>query len=93
VVEQIRGVGEADALARSSVSDLRYAGHIAEASVVIVVIEMASGWRGTGIITWIERSIDNENIRPAVAVIVDHRDATACRLDDVLLRGDAAVYI
>ncbi len=55
----------------------------AEGSVTIVVIQMVRIER---------RSVDNEYVQPPVVVIIDYRDVTACRLNDVLLRRAAAVY-
>ena len=56
----------------------------AEGSVTIVVIQMVRIER---------RSVDNEYVQPPVVVIIDYREATASRLNDVLLRRAAAVCI
>ena len=56
----------------------------AEGSVTIVVIQMVRIER---------RSVDNEYVQPPVVIIIDYREATASRLNDVLLRRAAAVCI
>jgi len=71
------------------VSQARFCGDVGEGAVVIVVIEVArrSFARYGG---FERRAIHNENIRPAVIVVIEDSDARARCFDDVFFCGFAA---
>src|SRR6266403_1345516 len=64
---------------------MRFFTDVGESAVIIVVVEMArrSFARSRG---FESRPIHNENIRPAVIVVVEDGDARAGGFDDVLFR-------
>jgi len=63
--------------------------HIRESAVVIVVIKLA-GVALLGLQIFESRSVDQEDVHPAVIVIVENRDTTAHRFHDVVLLRAAA---
>jgi len=81
-------IADANSLAPSGVSEAYFLGDVGERAVVIVVIEMA-GLRFS--MCGIESgAVDDENIRPAIVVVVEDSDAGAGGFDDVLFTVDAA---
>ena len=85
-------VADADALAPAGVQQAGFLGDVGERAVVIVVVEMVR-WRASfcardGVIEL--RAVDDENVGPAVVVVVEDGDAGAGGFDDVFFGGDAA---
>src|SRR5262249_42320385 len=81
-------VAGADALAPAAAGDAGLRGDVGERAVAVVPIEMAH-WCGV-----VRRrqagAVDEKDVRPAVVVVVEDRDAAAGRLEDVLLGALAA---
>jgi hypothetical protein len=68
---------------------------IGEGTVVIFMEEVVSGFVlfGLGLCAWQVSAVDEEDVGPAVAVVVENGDAGAGGLDNVMLRLDAAIAI
>ena len=87
-------VSNADALSPASCREARLRGDIGESPIVIVAIEMVAGslpsrkFRELGFVQL--RSIHQENVGPAIVVVVEDGDAGAGGLDDVFLGLDTA---
>src|SRR3979490_485277 len=64
-------------------------GDVGESAVAVVVVEMAGG-RFAGGQPFQFRAVDDENIGPAVIIVIEDGGAGSCCLDDVLLRVFAA---
>src|SRR6266849_3117468 len=82
-------VPDAHALAPAGVSQASLFGDVGECAVVIVAVEMAGG-RFAGGQAFQFRTVHNENIGPAVIVIIEDGHAGSRSLDDVFLRVFAA---
>src|SRR5580692_4430764 len=81
-------IADADALAPAGVREAGFFCDIGESTVVIVVIEMAGGrFRGGGIEAG---AVNDEDVRPAVVVVVEDGDAGSGGFDDVFLGVHAA---
>src|SRR5882762_3181027 len=85
-------IAHAHALAPARSNEPGVLGHVGKGAVVIVVVEMI---RGRVLSRWTLQSgpIDEENIRPAVIVVIEDCHASACCLDDVLLGFPPAEYV
>ena len=77
-------VADADALAPAVRGQPGLGGHVGKSSVVIVAIQMIGGRRSRR--KSFERgAVHQENVGPAIVVVVENRDAGAGGLDDVFL--------
>ncbi len=83
-------VTDADALSPAGrAARPAFCGHVGEGAVVIVAIEMVRrSFAALG--RFQRRAVHDEDVRPAIVVVVEDGDAGACGLDDVLLAVDAA---
>ncbi len=87
-------VADAGSLAPGGQGEAGFGGDVGEGSVVVVVEEVAGGGvflrgRGGGEFG----AVDEEDVGPAVAVVVEDGDAGAGGLDDVALAGGVAVGV
>ena len=88
-------VADADALAPAGGDEAGLGGDVGEGAVVVVVEEVAGGLVlfVPGVCAWEGGAVDEEDVRPAVAVVVEDGDAGAGGLDDVTFGLDAAVNV
>jgi len=85
-------VAHADALAPAGSDEPGLHGYIGERPVVVVAIEMVGRYFARR--ESFERgAVDNENIRPAVVVVIENGNAGASGLDDVLLGVHTAEHV
>ncbi len=82
-------VADADALSPAARGQARFRGDIGERAIVIVVVEMirraVAGFRRFQGCT-----VDDEDVRPAIIVVIEDGDACSGCLDDVLLAVETA---
>ena len=82
-------IADADALAPAGVGEAGFLRDVGESAVVIVVVKMARGrFCGRGRVE--ACPVDNENVRPAVVVVIEDGDARSGGFDDVFLAVHAA---
>src|SRR6185503_12981313 len=86
VVAVVLVVADAGALAPPARGQTRARGHVLERAAALVPVEMIDG-RTCGRESFERRSVDEEQVEPAVVVVVDRGDAGAGRLEEVLVRG------
>lgn len=94
VVAVIVIIADADALSPAGGGKTCFFGNVGECAVVVVMEEMVS--RGSSRIRFVaghRRSVHNEDIGPAVIVVVEDGDAGTGGFDDVALGVDTAVNV
>ena len=77
-------VAGTDALSPAFAGDAGLLGDVGKRAVVVVSIQVTHG-RGVGGGKRSPCAVDKKDVRPPVVVVVDDRDAAACRLQDELL--------
>jgi len=82
-------IADADALAPSGVEQAALPSDIGKCTIMIVVVEMAGGGFGSGK-TFEGGAVDDEDVRPAVIVVIEDGDAGPGGFNDVFLGVDAA---
>jgi hypothetical protein len=83
-------VADTGALAPASVREAGFLSDIGEGAVVVVAVEMICGSFVCSEAAVELCAVDDEDIGPAVVIVVEDRDASAGGFDDVFFRGDAA---
>jgi hypothetical protein len=82
-------VTDADALAPAGMGQAGFFSDIGKRAVVVVVVEMIGrSLLYGGVFEF--RAVDDEDVGPAVVVVVEDRDAGAGGFDDVFFGGDTA---
>src|ERR1700722_465916 len=83
-------VADADALAPAGVCEAGFLSDIGEGAVVVVAVEMIrwSFLRSEAAVKLC--AVDDEDVGPAVVIIVEDRDASAGGFDNIFFRGNAA---
>ena len=92
VVAVVVIIADAGSLPPTGGDEAGLGGDVGEGAVVVVVEEMAGGG-GTLAGSGKRGSVDEEDVRPAIAVIVDDGDAAAGGFDDVALGLSTAVHV
>jgi len=83
-------VADTYALAPAGVREASFLSDIGEGAIVVVAVEMICGSFLPSEAAVERRAVDDEDIGPAIVVVVEDRDARAGGFENVFLRGDAA---
>ena len=84
-------IAGADALTPPGERDTGILSDVGERAVAIIVIEVAGGFLALGE-TFEGAAVDQENVGPAIVVVINHGGARAGTFDDVLFYAVAAVF-
>src|ERR1700722_5959400 len=82
-------IAYADALAPAGGGQASLHSHIGEGSIVVVAVEMVGGGPSVGK-AFESGSIDEEDVRPSIVVVIEDGDAGPGGFDNVFFRGQAA---
>ena len=85
-------IAHANTLSPSRCRQAGFLSHISKCAIVVVAIETVRR-SFTGGKTFEPGPVHQENVRPAVVVVIENRDAVSGCLDDVLLGIDSAEYV
>ena len=85
IVAVVIVIADADAVTPARMAESRFLGHIGESAVAIVVIEVICRFLAGGK-SLVLGAVQQEDIEPAIVVVIEEGDSTTVGLHDVLLR-------